>query len=38
MARALMFAYGILCYAVFLAVFVYGIGFIGGFLTPTRLD
>ncbi len=32
------FAYGILCYGVFLGVFVYAIGFIGGFLTPTRLD
>jgi len=38
MSRALTFAYGIFCYAVFLAVFLYGIGFIGGFLTPTRLD
>ena len=32
------FAYGILCYGVFLGVFVYAIGFIGGFLTPTKLD
>ena len=32
------FAYGILCYEVFLEVFVYAVGFIGGFLTPTRLD
>jgi protein-S-isoprenylcysteine O-methyltransferase Ste14 len=30
--------YGGACYAVFLAVFVYAIGFIGGFLTPTMLD
>jgi len=35
---ALAFAYGILCYAVFFAVFLYGIGFIGGFFTPTTLD
>ena len=35
---ALAFAYGILCYAVFFAVFLYGIGFIGGFFTPTMLD
>jgi protein-S-isoprenylcysteine O-methyltransferase Ste14 len=30
--------YGIASYGVFLGVFVYAIGFIGGFLTPTRLD
>lgn len=38
MSRVLTFAYGVFCYAVFFAVFVYGIGFIGGFVTPTRLD
>ena len=32
------FAYGIFSYGVFLGVFVYAIGFIAGFLTPTRLD
>ena len=32
------FAYGIICYGVFLGVFVYAVGFIGGFLTPTKLD
>src|SRR5690348_3744062 len=31
-------AYGIVSYGVFLGVFVYAVGFIGGFLTPTRLD
>ncbi len=31
-------AYGIASYGVFLGVFVYAVGFIGGFLTPTRLD
>ena len=31
-------AYGIISYGVFLGVFVYAVGFIGGFLTPTRLD
>jgi len=31
-------AYGILSYGLFLGVFLYAIGFIGGFLTPTRLD
>jgi methanethiol S-methyltransferase len=38
MSRIAIFAYGILCYLVFFAVFLYGIGFIGGFLTPTSLD
>jgi protein-S-isoprenylcysteine O-methyltransferase Ste14 len=38
MSRIAIFAYGILSYLIFLAVFLYGIGFIGGFLTPTSLD
>jgi protein-S-isoprenylcysteine O-methyltransferase Ste14 len=38
MSRIGIFAYGIFSYLIFLAVFVYGIGFIGGFLTPTMLD
>ena len=38
MSRIGIFAYGIISYLVFLAVFIYGIGFIGGFLTPTMLD
>ena len=38
MSRIAIFAYGILSYLVFFAVFLYGIGFIGGFLTPTSLD
>ncbi len=38
MSRIGIFAYGILSYLVFFAVFLYGIGFIGGFLTPTSLD
>ena len=33
-----VFAFGILSYAVFFAVFLYAIGFIGGFFTPTTLD
>jgi protein-S-isoprenylcysteine O-methyltransferase Ste14 len=38
MSRIGIFLYGIVCYLLFLAVFLYGIGFIGGFLTPTSLD
>jgi protein-S-isoprenylcysteine O-methyltransferase Ste14 len=38
MARIAIFLYGLICYVVFLAVFLYAIGFIGGFLTPTVLD
>ena len=32
------FLFGLFSYGVFLAVFVYAIGFIGGFWTPTMLD
>lgn len=38
MSRIATFVYGLACYAVFLGVFLYAIGFIGGFLTPTQLD
>ena len=38
MSRVGIFVYGLVCYAVFLGVFGYAIGFIGGFLTPTMLD
>jgi methanethiol S-methyltransferase len=38
MSRIGIFAYGIFSYLVFFAVFLYGIGFIGGFVTPTSLD
>ena len=38
MSRIGIFVYGVLSYLIFLAVFLYGIGFIGGFLTPTSLD
>jgi methanethiol S-methyltransferase len=38
MARVGIFAFGVLSYAVFFAVFLYAIGFVGGFLTPTTLD
>lgn len=36
--RTLILAYGLVAYAAFLGSFLYAIGFIGGFLTPTRLD
>ncbi len=36
--RFVILTYGILCYFLFLAIFLYTVGFIGGFLTPTRLD
>jgi methanethiol S-methyltransferase len=38
MSRFGILAYGILSYLVFLAVVLYAIGFIGGFVTPTQLD
>ncbi len=36
--RLLLLSYGVLCYALSLATFLYAVGFIGGFLTPTQLD
>jgi methanethiol S-methyltransferase len=38
MSRIPIFVYGIVSYLIFFAVFLYGIGFIGGFATPTTLD
>jgi protein-S-isoprenylcysteine O-methyltransferase Ste14 len=36
--RFLLLTYGVLSYLLSLAAFLYAVGFIGGFLTPTQLD
>jgi len=38
LTRCFALLYGAACYLIFLAVLVYAIGFIGGFVTPTLLD